>query len=126
MLLEKTYDSFARNGANLQGEDREAYRRLQGQLSELTTRFGENVLKELNTYKIFLGKDDLAGLPADLVSQAAADAKAEGRDGEYMFTLAQPTYISFLKNSDRRDLREKFYRLYTGRNTKENTPTWRL
>lgn len=118
MLLQKTYDSFARNGANLQGEDRESYRRLQGELSELTTRFGQNVLKELNTYKIFLSKDDLAGLPADLVSQAAADAKAEGRDGEYMFTLAQPTYTAFLKNSDRRDLREKFYRLYTGRNTK--------
>lgn len=116
MLLQKTYDSFSRNGANLKGEDRETYRRLQGELSQLTTRFGQNVLKELNTYKIFLGADDLTGLPADLIAQAADDAKAAGRDGEYMFTLAQPTYIAFLKNSDRRDLREKMWRLYTGRN----------
>ncbi len=115
-LLQNTYDSFARNGANLEGDDRAEYRRLQGELSQLTTRFGQNVLKELNTYKIFLSKEDLAGLPENLVAQAAEDAKAEGREGEYLFTLAQPTYMAFLKNSDRRDLREKFYRLYTGRN----------
>ncbi|MDD6889157.1 MAG: M3 family metallopeptidase [Bacteroidales bacterium] len=118
MLLQTTYDSFALNGANLQGDDREKYRALSAELSELTTRFGQNVLKELNTYEIWLGKDDLAGLPDDIVAQAAADAKEKGRDGEYLFTLQQPTYMAFLKYSDRADLREKFYRLYNSRNTK--------
>lgn len=118
MLLTKTYDSFARNGANLEGEKRDEYRKLQSELSELTTRFGQNVLKELNTYKIYLKKEDLTGLPVDLINQAAEDAATQGREGEYLFTLAQPTYIAFLKNSDRRDLREKFYRIYTGRNSK--------
>ena len=118
MLLQTTYDSFALNGANLQGDDREKYRALSAELSELTTRFGQNVLKELNTYEIWLGKDDLAGLPDDIVAQAAADAKEKGRDSEYLFTLQQPTYMAFLKYSDRADLREKFYRLYNSRNTK--------
>lgn len=118
MLLTKTYDSFARNGANLEGEKRDEYCKLQSELSELTTRFGQNVLKELNTYKIYLKKEDLTGLPVDLINQAAEDAATQGREGEYLFTLAQPTYIAFLKNSDRRDLREKFYRIYTGRNSK--------
>lgn len=118
MLLQTTYDSFALNGANLQGDDREKYRALSAELSELTTRFGQNVLKELNTYEIWLGKDDLAGLPDDIIAQAAADAKEKGRDGEYLFTLQQPTYMAFLKYSDRADLREKFYRLYNSRNTK--------
>ena len=118
MLLQTTYDSFALNGANLQGDDREKYRALSAELSELTTRFGQNVLKELNTYEIWLGKDDLAGLPDDIVAQAAADAKEKGREGEYLFTLQQPTYMAFLKYSDRADLREKFYRLYNSRNTK--------
>lgn len=118
MLLQTTYDSFALNGANLQGEDREKYRKLSAELSELTTKFGQNVLKELNTYEIWLAKDDLTGLPGDIVAQAAADAAEKGREGEYLFTLQQPTYMAFLKYSDRPDLREKFYRLYNSRNSK--------
>lgn len=117
MLLQKTYDSFALNGANLVGEDRETYRKLSAELSELTTIFGQNVLKELNTYEIWLNKEDLSGLPEGIVAQAAADASQKGRDGEYLFTLQQPTYMAFLKYSDRPDLRERFYRLYNSRNT---------
>lgn len=118
MLLQTTYDSFALNGANLQGDDRETYRKLSSELSELTTKFGQNVLKELNTYEIWLKKEDLTGLPADIIAQAAADASEKGRDGEYLFTLQQPTYMAFMKYSDRPDLRERFYRLYNSRNTK--------
>lgn len=118
MLLQRTYDSFARSGANLQGADRDTYRRLSAELSELTTKFGQNVLKELNTYEIWLTKDDLAGLPESSVEAAALAAKEKGREGEYLFTLAQPTYMAFMKYSSRRDLREKMYRLYNGRNLK--------
>lgn len=118
MLLQQTYDSFALNGANLEGEDREKFKKLSAELSELTTAFGQNVLKELNTYEIYLGKDDLAGLPESLVTAAAEAAAEKGRAGEYLFTLAQPTYMAFMKYSDRPDLREKMYKLYTSRNTK--------
>lgn len=118
MLLQTTYDSFARRGAQLEGEDRDTYRRLASRLSDLTTRFGQNVLKELNTYKIWLTADDLAGLPASSVEAAAQAAADEGREGEYLFTLDQPVYSAFMKNSSRRDLREKMWRLYSGRNMK--------
>lgn len=118
MLLQRTYDSFARSGANLQGEDREKYRKLSAELSELTTKFGQNVLKELNSYEIWLTKDDLAGLPESSIEAAALAAKEKGREGEYLFTLAQPTYMAFMKYSSRQDLREKMYRLYNGRNMK--------
>lgn len=116
MLLQRTYDSFARKGALLKGESRDEYKKLVAELSDLTTRFGQNVLKELNTYEIWLGKDDLSGLPDGTIESAAEAAKEKGREGEYLFTLSQPTYISFLKYSDRSDLREKMWRLYTGRN----------
>ncbi len=118
MLLQRTYDSFARSGANLQGEDREKYRKLSAELSELTTKFGQNVLKELNTYEIWLTKEDLAGLPESSIEAATLAAKEKGREGEYLFTLAQPTYMAFMKYSSRQDLREKMYRLYNGRNMK--------
>jgi len=117
MLLENTYNNFALSGANLQGEDREAFRKISAELSELTTLFGQNVLKELNTYEIWLTANDLSGLPKGIVDEAAQMAAAKGREGEFLFTLAQPTYMAFMKYSDRADLREKFYRLYTGRNT---------
>lgn len=118
MLLTTTYESFARNGALLQDDDREAYRKLSSRLSELTTKFGQNVLKELNTYEIWLTADDLAGLPESSVEAAAMAARQKGRDGEYLFTLDQPVYTAFMKYSSRPDLRERMWRLYNSRNTK--------
>ncbi|MDE5734549.1 MAG: M3 family metallopeptidase [Duncaniella sp.] len=117
-LLKRTYEGFARSGALLEGADRDTYRRLSSRLSELTTKFGQNVLKEVNTYEVWLGKEDLAGLPESSVEAAALAASEKGRAGEYLFTLDQPVYSAFLKFSDRRDLREKMYRLYNGRNIK--------
>lgn len=117
MLLQKTYDSFALSGANLQGDDREKYKKLSAELSELTTTFDQNVLKELNTYEVILEKDDLTGLPQSSVTAAADAAAAKGLQGKYLFTLDQPVYMAFMKYSDRPDLREKMYRLYSSRNT---------
>lgn len=117
-LLQNTYDSFALSGAALEGEDRETFKKLTAELSELTTRFGQNVQKELPTYEIWLTADDLAGLPESSVKAAAEAAAAKGREGEFLFTLDQPVYMAFMKYSARPDLREHMYRLYTGRNTK--------
>lgn len=118
MLLKRTYESFTRNGALLQGADREKYSKLSSRLSELTTTFGQNTLKELNTYKIWLKAEDLDGLTESAVEAAALAAKENGREGEYLFTLDAPVYSAFMKNSSRRDLREKMWRMYSSRNTK--------
>lgn len=116
MLLKETYEGFARSGALLEGDDRIRYKELVKRLGELTTMFGQNVLKELNTYKILLNEGDLDGLPESLIEEAKHAAKECGEEDRYLFTLAQPTYISFMKYSTRRDLREKMYRMYSGRN----------
>ncbi len=117
-LLQKTYDSFALSGATLEGSARDEYKKLSAELSELTTKFGQNVLRELNTYKIWLKKEELNGLPEDVITAAAEAAVAENRSGEYLFTLAMPTYVAVMKNAADRSVREKFYKLYTSRNTK--------
>ncbi len=117
-LLKETYEGFARSGALLEGEDRDRYKAIVARIDELSTVFSQNVLRELNTYEIYLKAEDLDGLPENLIEEAAELAASKGRDGEYLFTLAQPTYISFLKYSSRRDLRERIYRLYSGRNIK--------
>lgn len=116
MLLQKTYESFSMHGAELEGEDRELYRKLKSRLSELTTTFGQNVLKELNTCEMWLGEGDLEGLPESSVEAAALAASAKNRSGEYLFTLDQPVYSAFMKYSSRSDLRERMWRMYNGRN----------
>lgn len=57
-------------------------------------------------------KDDLAGLPESAVEAAALAAKEKGKEGQYLITLQQPTYMAFMKYSSRRDLREKLYKAY--------------
>lgn len=116
MLLEETYISFVRSGANLQGEAREKYRQLNNDITMLTLKFGQNVLKELNTYEIWLEKEDLAGLPESSIEAARTAAKEKGKDG-YLITLAAPSYRPFMQYSSRRDLREKLYKMYNSRNT---------
>lgn len=116
-LLQNTYDSFAEQGANLQGADREKFKAISAELSKLTTTFGQNVLRELPTYEIWLSESELAGLPESSIAAARDAAAAKGRQGEYLFTLDQPVYMAFMKSSSRRDLREKMWRLYTSRNT---------
>ncbi len=112
MLLQHTYDSFARSGANLEGADRDTYRKLTAELSELTLKFEQNTVKCTAAYELWLTKDDLAGLPESAVDAAALAAKEKGKDGQYLITLQQPTYMAFMKYSSRRDLREKLYRAY--------------
>ncbi len=118
MLIQKTYDSFALSGATLQGTDRERFKALMSELSELTTTFGQNVLREVGNYELILDASDLDGLPESSIVAAAESAKAKGMDGKYRFGMDQPTYMAFMKYSSRADLREKMYRLYSARNTK--------
>ena len=115
MLLTRTYQSMANQGANLEGADREKYRELSSELSQLTLTFGQNVLKESNLFSMELTENDLDGLPQSYIDAAAALAKSKGKTG-YLVNLSYPSYGPFLKYSARRDLREKLYKAYNGRN----------
>lgn len=114
-LLEKTYQGFARNGANLSQEDKETYSKYMEELSLLSLQFGKNVLAATNAFSLNLtDENDLAGLP-DYVKEQAADA-AKNKDLQgWLFDLTAPSYVPFMKFSERRDLREKMYRQYNTR-----------
>ena len=114
-LLEKTYESFARNGANLSPENKEIYSKYIEELSLLSLQFGKNVLAATNAFTLNLtDENDLIGLPDYVKEQAANDAKDKGLNG-WLFNLTAPSYIPFMKFSKRRDLREKMYREYNTR-----------
>jgi peptidyl-dipeptidase Dcp len=107
MLLEKKYKGFVRNGANLAASDKEKLRELDKELSVLKLKFGENVLAEMNRFEMLVTeKSELSGLPEDALRTAAELATSKGKTG-WMFTLAYPSYIPFMKYADNRELRKR-------------------
>ena len=112
-LLEQYYKDFVRGGAKLPSQQKERLKAINAELSLLSLKFGDNVLKEDNRFELVLGeKADLVGLPENVIA-AAADAAAErGHKGQWAFTLHKPSMIPFLQYSPRRDLREKIYTAY--------------
>ena len=115
MLLKKQYKGFERNGANLSPEDKKTYSEYEEQLSLLTLQFKKNQLASTNAFSMVLTDEaDLSGLPGYVRDMAAQAAKDKGVEG-WLFDLSAPSYGSFIKFSDRRDLREKMYRAYNRR-----------
>jgi len=120
MLVDKTYKGFVRNGANLSETDKEKYRAISRELSELTVKFNQNVLAETNSYKLHITNEaDLAGLPQSLIDAAAYTAKQKGLEG-WVITLDYPMYGPFMKYADNRELRKQLYMAYGNRCFKGN------
>lgn len=114
-LLENTYRSFTRNGANLQGEDREKYSRISEELSLTTLAFQKNLLAATNAYVLNItDSTKLDGLPAYVVDAAAESAAEKGLEG-WAFTLDYPSYSPFMKYCNDRELRRQMYMAYGSR-----------
>ena len=107
MLLDKQYKGFARNGANLNDEDKAKLREIDAKLSKLSLQFGQNVLAETNSFELHITDEkDLAGLPESAKEGAKEIAKSKDKEG-WVFTLDYPSYIPFMTYADNRELRKK-------------------
>lgn len=124
-LLNKTYLGFILSGADLKGEEREKFRRLNSELSDLTLKFGQNVSNGMKdpSRRMWLKESDLSGIPESIKEsyrEAAKEVlKQEGKNDDgslYLVTVFAPSYQPFMKYADRRDLREQLYKLYGSRN----------
>ncbi len=121
MLLDKYYKDFVRGGANLNEKDKKTFRQLNKDISLLTLKFGENVLKEINKFELVVDKkEDLAGLPQGVIDAAAVTAKGKGYKDKWVFTIQKPSMIPFLQYSKNRKLREKIYYAYTHKGDNNN------
>lgn len=125
-LIEKTYKSFVHSGANLKGADREKFRKLSAELSDLNVKFSQNVTNGMKdpSRRIWLKESDLAGIPESIKGAyraAAAEALAEEDKADdetlYLVSIFYPSYSPFMQYSQRRDLREKLYKLNGSKNT---------
>ena len=120
-VVEKYHQDFMRHGAGLNAEQQAELSRINEQLSTLSLQFGNNLLKENAGYKLVIENEaDLAGLPQTSIDAAAEQAKAEGMEGKWVFTLSKPSLIPFLQFADNRDLREQMYKAYYNRGDNNN------
>ena len=120
-LLDETYKDFVRNGANLDAEKQEQLRKLNTEISSLQVQFGQNMLAETNAFRLVVDKkEDLAGLPANLIASAAETAKADSMEGKWVFTLHNPSIMPFLQYAENRELREKILMGYLNRGNNGN------
>ncbi|MCM1502281.1 MAG: M3 family metallopeptidase [Bacteroidales bacterium] len=114
-LLEDTYRSFARNGANLSAEDKSTYSKYVEELSLATLQFQKNVLASSNAFVMNIAdEEELCGLPQYVKDMGASTAQEKGLEG-WAFTLDYPSFGPFMKFSANRELRRK---MYMGYNTK--------
>jgi len=125
-LLTRYHTIFVRAGARLNAEQQARLKDLNKQISSLTTRFKQNVLKATADAAVVV--DDVAqldGLTAEQAGAAAEAAAARGLSGKWLITLQNTTNQPLLTSLTNRSLRERIYRASTSRGLGEatdNTP----
>ncbi len=114
-LIESSYRGFVDSGALLDGADKARFAAITTELSDLSTRFGQNVMAAVADWSMVLDEGDLDGLPGPLRASAARRAEAQGKMGRYLLTLDRGDAEALLTFSTRRDLRETMWRAFTTR-----------
>jgi peptidyl-dipeptidase Dcp len=110
------YTNFVSAGARLNADAKKRLSEINQQLAGLFTKFSQNVLAEENEQFIVLkSEDELAGLPQSLRDAAAAAAESKKQPGTWVIMNTRSSIDPFLTYSDRRDLREKAWRMFINR-----------
>jgi peptidyl-dipeptidase Dcp len=111
-LIWLDYTNFVRSGAKLNAADKARLSQINQQLAGLFTKFSQNVLAEEDGEFVALKSDaDLSGLPQSVRDAAAAAATTKKQEG-WLISNTRSSVDPFLTYSDRRDLREKVWRMF--------------
>lgn len=110
------YTNFVRAGARLNADAKKRLSQINQQLAGLYTKFSQNVLaEETDQFLVLKNADELAGLPQSLRDAAAAAAETKKQPGTWVIVNTRSSIDPFLTYSDRRDLREKAWRMFVNR-----------
>ena len=113
--LDDSLLSFKLSGIGLPAEQKARFKDLSQQLSQLNSKFSDNVLDATNAWsKHITDVQDLEGLPESALEMAAQTAQQRGLDG-WVITLQFPSYIAVMTYANNRQLREELYQAYTTR-----------
>jgi len=114
-IITNALRDFRLSGVNLDAKNKKIYKSIQNKLSELQTKFEENLLDATHAWKKHItNKEELTGLPKSVMALAAENAKKESKKG-WLFTLEAPSYIPVMKYADNAELRKEMYWAYTTR-----------
>jgi oligopeptidase A len=114
-LLENALRDFRLAGVDLPASAQARYREVVQRLAQLATKFSENVLDAARAFTLSVtSASELAGLPANALDRAAADAREANQPG-WLFKLDQPTYMTIMSSAENRQLRHDIYEAWVTR-----------
>ena len=113
--------NFVLSGAELQGTARERFAQIQERQAELSHKFSENALDATDAFAYYATDAEVAGIPADVLQTARAQAEAEGKAG-YRLSLKMPSYLPVMQFATSGKLRETLYKAYTTRASDQAAP----
>ena len=114
-VLENALRDFRLAGVDLPPEKKLRAREVQQQLAQLSTKFSENVLDAARAFsRCVTNSTELAGLPANVIDRAAADAR-EAKQAGWLFKLDQPTYVTIMASAEDEKLRRDIYEAWVTR-----------
>ncbi|MCG6934105.1 MAG: M3 family metallopeptidase [Gallionella sp.] len=123
-VIENELRDFRLGGAELPDDRKARYLEIQERLSELSSRFSDNLLDATNDFTLVIENSEaLGGLPDDVLQAADEAARAAGKRG-WLFTLKAPSYMPVMQLADNRALREDMYRAYATRASEFGKPEW--
>lgn len=112
--LHLALQGFVLGGAELFGPAKDRFAAIQERQSALSRQFSDNVLDATDAFVYYATLEEIAGIPADIVSTAKAGAEEDGKEG-YKLTLQMPCYLPVMQFADSSALRERMYRAYATR-----------
>ncbi|MDQ7090799.1 MAG: oligopeptidase A [Methylococcales bacterium] len=114
-IISNALKDFQLSGINLEQGKQQRYKEISQQLSELCSRYSDNVLDATNDWvKLITDKDELNGLPESALDQAKQAAEQAGHEG-WLINLQFPSYIAVMTYAANRDLRQEHYQAFATR-----------
>lgn len=115
--IKNSIRDFKLSGIDLNEADQKTYAQIESKLSELTSKFSNNVLDATHGYTLHVTElEKLKGLPEGALKLAKNEAENRKLDG-YVFTLEMPSYLPFLTYCENRELRHEIYVAYNTRSS---------
>jgi oligopeptidase A len=123
-IIELELRGFRRGGAELSDSDKVRFTAIEERLSQLGSRFSDNVLDATNAFShTVVDPAGITGIPEDVLQTAREAAEADGVQG-WKFTLQAPSYLPVLQYADSRPLRELIYRASVVRASEFGKAEW--
>jgi oligopeptidase A len=114
-LLENALLDFHLCGVDLEADKKQRFKEISQELSQLTTKFEENLLDATNAWsKLISDESALRGLPESALALARQTAAQRDQEG-WLLTLEYPSYLPVMTYADDRQLREEVYQAFSTR-----------